>query len=63
MWLLILLGLAIVFIVVTTTRFKLHPFLALLLAAFGYGIASGRPNNDMIPAKPIRIQLKQDLIC
>jgi GntP family gluconate:H+ symporter len=42
MWLLILLGLAIVFIVVTTTRFKLHPFLALLLAAFGYGIASGR---------------------
>jgi GntP family gluconate:H+ symporter len=42
MWLLILLGLAIVFIVLTTTRFKLHPFLALLLAAFGYGVASGK---------------------
>jgi len=42
MWLLTLLGLAIVFIVLTTTRLKLHPFLALLLAAFGYGIASGK---------------------
>ncbi|MEN6336737.1 MAG: SLC13 family permease, partial [Phycisphaerales bacterium] len=42
MWLLTLLGLAIVFIVLTTTRFKLHPFLALLLAAFGYGVASGK---------------------
>jgi len=42
MWLLILLGFAIVFIVLTTTRLKLHPFLALLLAAFGYGVASGR---------------------
>ena len=42
MWLLALLGLSIVFIVLTTTRLKLHPFLALLLAAFGYGILSGR---------------------
>ncbi len=42
MWLLILLALAIVFIVLTTTRLKLHPFLALLLAAFGYGAFSGR---------------------
>lgn len=41
-WLLTLLGLAIVFIVLTTTVLKLHPFLALLLAAFGYGIASDR---------------------
>jgi GntP family gluconate:H+ symporter len=41
MWLLALLGLSIVFIIVTTTRWKLHPFLALLLAAFGYGILSG----------------------
>ncbi len=41
MWLLVLLGLSIVFIVLTTTRWKLHPFLALLLAAFGYGILSG----------------------
>jgi GntP family gluconate:H+ symporter len=42
MWLLILLGLSIIFIVLTTTRWKLHPFLALLLAAFGYGILSGK---------------------
>jgi GntP family gluconate:H+ symporter len=42
MWLVILLGLSIVFIVLTTARLKLHPFLALLLAAFGYGILSGR---------------------
>ncbi len=42
MWLLVLLGLAIIFIVLTTTRLKLHPFLALLLAAFGYGVLCGR---------------------
>lgn len=41
MRLLILLALSIVFIIVTTTRFKLHPFLALLFAAFGYGISCG----------------------
>ncbi len=50
MWLLILLGLAIVFIVVTTTRFKLHPFLALLLAAFGYGVASGKMSLSEVAA-------------
>jgi gluconate:H+ symporter, GntP family len=38
MWLVLLLVLIVVFIVVATTRWKLHPFLALLLAAFGYGI-------------------------
>ena len=42
MWLLMLLGFSIVFIVLTTTRLKLHPFLALLLAAFGYGAFSGK---------------------
>jgi len=42
MWLIILLLLAIVFIILSTTRLKLHPFLALLLAAFAYGILSGR---------------------
>jgi len=40
MWLLILLAIAVVFIVVATTRLKLHPFLALLIAAFGYGVLS-----------------------
>ena len=42
MWLLILLLLAVVFIIVATTRLKLHPFLALLISAFGYGILCGR---------------------
>jgi GntP family gluconate:H+ symporter len=38
MWLLILLLLSVVFIIIATTRLKLHPFLALLIAALGYGI-------------------------
>jgi GntP family gluconate:H+ symporter len=42
MWLLILLFLSVVFIIVTTTRLKLHPFLALLIAAFLYGILCNR---------------------
>jgi len=42
MRLVILLLLSIVFIILSTTRLKLHPFLSLLLAAFGYGILSGR---------------------
>jgi GntP family gluconate:H+ symporter len=42
MWLVILLLLAIIFIILSTTRLKLHPFLALLLAAFGYGIFSDK---------------------
>jgi len=40
MWLIVLLVVAIAFIVLATSRLKLHPFLALLLAAFGYGILS-----------------------
>lgn len=39
----ILLVAAILFIVLATVKLKLHPFLALLLAAFGYGIFSGMP--------------------
>jgi len=42
MWLVILLLLTIVFIIVATTRLKLHPFLALLIAAFGYGLLCGK---------------------
>jgi len=37
----ILLLLAVAFIIVTTTKLKLHPFLALLLAAMLYGITCG----------------------
>jgi GntP family gluconate:H+ symporter len=49
MWLAVLLLLAIVFIIFSTARLRLHPFLALLLAAFGYGLLSGRmPLADVI---------------
>ncbi len=40
--------LAIVFIVVSTTKFKLHPFLALIFAALGYGLLSGMDFADII---------------
>ncbi len=51
MWPLVLLVLSVVFIVVTSTRLKLHPFLALLLAALGYGVAVGRmPLVDVVKA-------------
>lgn len=51
MWPLVLLMLSVVFIVVTSTRLKLHPFLALLLAALGYGVAVGRmPLVDVVKA-------------
>ncbi len=33
-----------------TIKLKLHPFLALLLAAFGFGIAAGMPLNDVVKA-------------
>jgi GntP family gluconate:H+ symporter len=42
MWLVILLLLSVIFIVVATTKLKLHPFLALLMAAFAYGIFCGK---------------------
>lgn len=38
MWLVILLLLSVIFIILATTRLKLHPFLALLIAAIGYGL-------------------------
>ncbi|MDH5822529.1 GntP family permease [Luteimonas sp. RD2P54] len=40
---LLLLALAVVFIVVATTRFQLHPFLALLAAGLLFGVGSGMP--------------------
>ena len=48
MFLFALLALAIVFIVFATARLKLHPFLALLIAAFGFGILSGMPLADVV---------------
>lgn len=44
----VILILAIAFIVVSTAKFKLHPFLALILAAIGYGLFSGMPLDTII---------------
>jgi len=41
MWLILLLILSIVFIILTTSRLKWHPFFALLLAGILYGLLSG----------------------
>lgn len=48
MGLMVLLALSIVFIVLATARLKLHPFLALIIAAFGFGICSGMPLKDVV---------------
>lgn len=48
--LLLLLIAAVLFIVLGTTRWKLHPFLALLLAAFGVGLFGGLPGSETISA-------------
>lgn len=48
MGLLALLSGSIVFIVLATAKLKVHPFLALLLAAFGFGILSGMPLQDVV---------------
>ena len=51
MWLVVLLLLSIIFIILSTARWGLHPFLALLLAAFGYGVLSNRmPLEDVAKA-------------
>jgi len=42
MWLIILLLLSIVFIIVSTTVLKWHPFLSLILVALGFGVLSGK---------------------
>lgn len=46
--LILLLVLAIAFIVVSTTKFNLHPFLALIIAAIGYGLSAGVPLDKII---------------
>ena len=38
---------AIVVMIVAISKFKLHPFLALILAAIGYGLFSGMPLNSI----------------
>jgi GntP family gluconate:H+ symporter len=48
MLILILLFICISFIVISTTRLKLHPFLALLAACFLFGLFSGMPAGKII---------------
>lgn len=48
MLILILLFICIAFIVISTTRLKLHPFLALLAACFLFGLFSGMPAGKII---------------
>jgi GntP family gluconate:H+ symporter len=43
MLLIIVLVLCILFIIASSTKFKLHPFLALLFAALGFGLSTGMP--------------------
>jgi len=45
-----LLVIAVLFIVISTARWKLHPFLALLLAAFGVGLFAGLPGSETVTA-------------
>ncbi|MBF9255701.1 GntP family permease [Pontibacter sp. 172403-2] len=42
--------LSVAFIVVATAKLKLHPFLALLIAAFGLGIVVGMPLPEVVQA-------------
>ncbi|MBE2896305.1 GntP family permease [Pasteurellaceae bacterium HPA106] len=46
--LVILLSIAIIFIVVSTAKFKLHPFVALLIAAYGIALGSGITLDDTV---------------
>lgn len=48
--LLVLLGVTIAFIIVATARFRLHPFLALLVAAYGLGLIAGLSPQDTAAA-------------
>ena len=38
----------IIFIVITSTRFKVHPFLSLLAAAFIFGLLTGMPTDKIL---------------
>ncbi|MFN4190980.1 MAG: GntP family permease, partial [Pseudothermotoga sp.] len=50
LWSTVLLILSILFIIVSTVRWRLHPFLALIFAAFIFGIFSGMKLPDIISA-------------
>jgi GntP family gluconate:H+ symporter len=46
----VLLVLSVVFVVLATAKLRLHPFLALLIAAFGYGIFCGSMTLEAVAA-------------
>jgi GntP family gluconate:H+ symporter len=48
MGLLLLLLISVVFVVGATVKLKLHPFLALIIVAFAFGIVSGMPLADVV---------------
>lgn len=48
MWLIVLLLLSIVFIVFATAKLNMHPFLVLLITAFGFGILGGMPLVEVV---------------
>lgn len=50
MFAILCLVLSIVFIVVATAKWKMHPFLALLLASFLFGIITGLPLDQLVNA-------------
>lgn len=50
LWSTVLLVVSILFIIISTVRWKLHPFLALIFAAFIFGILSGMKLGDIISA-------------
>ena len=48
--LLIILLISVFFIVILTSKFRVHPFLVLLLAAIGVGISTGLPMQQIVDA-------------
>lgn len=48
MWLIIILVVSILFIVISTSKYHFHPFLALLFVAVGFGLLSGMPLPDIV---------------
>lgn len=59
MWPIIFLLAAVAFIVVSTTRLKLHPFLALLIAAMGYGLAASTLPDSKLSAEKVMAAINQ----
>lgn len=48
--LVLIIVLGVLFVILATAKFKLHPFLSLLISAFAIGILSGMPLGDVVTA-------------